>query len=182
MLEERLRQYLLEYEPMMHDLRLVQSLGLPQCYIAAGYIRNYVWDRLHGLGGRGRHHDIDVVYFDPENPSEERDLTLERQLIGQTGNDRWSVKNQARMHIRNREAPYHSTEDALSRWPETVTAVGARLDEEDRLSLCSPHGLDDLFNLVVRRSPLFTDRAYYLRRVHEKEWKKQWPLLTIIED
>jgi hypothetical protein len=63
-METRLQQYLLEHETLLDDLRLVRSLQLPQCYIAAGYIRNYVWDRLHGYPGRGRHNDIDVVYFD----------------------------------------------------------------------------------------------------------------------
>jgi hypothetical protein len=86
------------------------------------------------------------------------------------------------MHGKNGDEPYRSTSDALSRWPEVVTAIGVRLDEEDRLHICSPHGLDDLFNMVVRRSPLFSDRNYYLQRIRSKEWAKLWPLLTIIED
>ncbi|WP_433752077.1 nucleotidyltransferase family protein [Paenibacillus amylolyticus] len=47
--EERFIQAITDHEQLMHDLQLVQSLHLPQCYIGAGYIRNYVWDVLHDL-------------------------------------------------------------------------------------------------------------------------------------
>lgn len=182
MLETQLKQYILEHELLMRDLKLVRNLKLPQCYIAAGYIRNYIWDRLHGFNDRSRHSDIDVVYYDPFNTSLERDIAVENELIDQTNNNKWSVKNQARMHIRNGEDPYLSTSDALSRWPEVVTAIGARIDDMDNIIICSPHGLDDLFNLIVRRSPLYKDKNYYLERISKKEWKNQWPLITIIEN
>ncbi|MNJ64404.1 hypothetical protein D3C77_603510 [compost metagenome] len=86
------------------------------------------------------------------------------------------------MHIRNGEDPYLSTSDALSRWPEVVTAIGARIDDMDNIIICSPYGLNDLFNLIVRRSPLYKDKNSYLERINKKEWKKQWPLITILEE
>jgi hypothetical protein len=178
-LDKQLKHYLYEHELLMKDLRLVRELKLPQCYIAAGYIRNYIWDRLHGFEGRETHHDIDVVYYDLNELSEEKEREIENELIQKTGNDKWSVKNQARMHVRNGEVQYQSTLDALSRWPETVTAIGIRIDEENDIVLCCPYGLEDLFNMIVRRSPLFQDREYYLERVRKKEWKRLWPLITI---
>ncbi|UHA73717.1 nucleotidyltransferase family protein [Paenibacillus sp. 481] len=181
-LETRLQQYVREHEQLMEDLRLVSSLSLSQCYIAAGYIRNYVWDRLHGYEYRAKHEDIDVVYFDSYELSEQRDKEIENELIAHTGNEQWSVKNQARMHVKNGMEPYQSTADALSRWPEVVTAIGVRINDREQIECCHPHGLDDLFNLVVRRSPLFHDRAYYLERVRKKNWKQQWPMLTIMEN
>lgn len=92
MLEQRLLHYLHEHEELMADLRVVRELDLPQCYIAAGYIRNYIWDRLQGFEYRARHQDIDVVYYDPEDLSEQRDVALEQELIRRTGNEKWSVK------------------------------------------------------------------------------------------
>lgn len=181
-LEHRLMQYVYEHDGLMNDLRLVRELALPDCYIAAGYVRNYVWDRLHGYEDRAKHDDIDVVYYDADELSEERDIALERELIRRTGNEKWSVKNQVRMHIRNRELPYLSVEDALSRWPETVTAVGVRLNENDELVICSPYGLNDLFGMMVRRSPLFADQAYFEDRVRRKGWLTLWPLLTYKRD
>ncbi|GGF95069.1 nucleotidyltransferase family protein [Paenibacillus aceti] len=181
-LETRLVQYLSQDEQIIHDLQLVRQLGLPQCYVAAGYIRNYVWDRLHGYENRGTYSDIDVIYYDPQNISEERDWQLENELRSSAGNDKWSVKNQARMHIRNGAEPYLSTLDAVRRWPETATAVGAMLDPEDQIVILAPHGLDDLFNMIVTRSPYFEDREYYLERVRQKEWHLLWSLLTFDEE
>ncbi|MUG47522.1 nucleotidyltransferase family protein [Paenibacillus woosongensis] len=180
--EERVKRLIRDCEPLMQDLRTVRSLGLPDCYIAAGYIRGYIWDCLHGYEARLRHEDIDVIYFDPRLCSAERDEALQSRLIEESGNPRWSVKNQARMHIRNRALPYTSTADAMSRWPETATAIGVRLTDQDELELCAPYGLDDLLCMVVRRSPLFTDQLYYLERVRRKNWLQDWPLLTWITD
>ncbi|QYR24051.1 nucleotidyltransferase family protein [Paenibacillus sp. sptzw28] len=182
MLENRLKQYLSENEAILRDLRLVRGMNLPQCFIGAGYIRSYIWDRLHGITHREIHNDIDVVYYDTAVRSEDREKELELELIRQTGNPKWSVKNQARMHVRNDENPYGSTEDAISRWPETVTAIGARINEEGNIEICAPYGLDDLFNMIVRRSPLFKNRHHYLERIAKKDWKKNWPLITIVEE
>lgn len=179
---ERVKRLLRDCEPLIQDLRAVRSLGLPDCYIAAGYIRGYIWDCLHGYDARLCHEDIDVVYFDPRLCSAKRDEALQLRLIKESGNPRWSVKNQARMHIRNGAPPYTSTADAMSRWPETATAIGVRLTDQDELELCAPYGLDDLLCMVVRRSPLFTDQLYYLERVRRKNWLQDWPLLTWITD
>ncbi|ANS74461.1 hypothetical protein AWM70_07585 [Paenibacillus yonginensis] len=180
--ESRFKQYLLENDDLLRDLRLVKELQLPQSYIAAGYIRNYIWDRLHGFDYRGRHSDIDVIYYDPSDISEDKDTRLELEIKQLTGNPKWSVKNQARMHLRNGEPPYSSTWEAMRRWPETATAVGARMDEEDQLQWICPYGLKDLLELIVRRSPLYLDRDDYLQRIRKKDWKKAWPLLNVIED
>lgn len=181
-LAARMKRLIQENHNIMEDLRLVRGLRLPQAYVAAGYIRNYIWDHLHGYEVRGTHNDIDLVYYDPTNTAEERDQELERRLIQVTGNEKWSVKNQARMHVVNGNEPYTSTHDALSRWPEVVTAIGAALTDNDEIELCAPYGLEDLFSMTVRRCPLFPDQTYYLKRIHTKEWRKQWPLLTIITD
>jgi len=180
-MEQALIALLEENDRFMRDLELVRSLRLPDGHIAAGYIRNQAWDRLHGFKAGERHADIDVVFYDPADRSERRDEAAERQLREMTGDPKWSVKNQARMHIRNGDAPYDSLSDALSRWPETATAVGARLDDNGRITLVHPYGLADLFGLVVRRSPAFADGAYYLDRIRKKGWSKLWPLLSIIE-
>ncbi|QKS60373.1 nucleotidyltransferase family protein [Paenibacillus barcinonensis] len=169
-----------QQEQIMQDLSLVRELQLPDSYIGAGYIRNYIWDELHGYARRELHSDIDVVYYDAGNLSEERDIQLEHRLRAATGNHKWSVKNQARMHLRNGDAPYHSTEDALRYWPERVTAIAVQLDAQDHISICAPYGLEDLYTLVVRKSPSFKDAAYYNKRVLQKNWQEHWPKLTIV--
>jgi len=180
--QEKLKQHISENNDLMADLRLVRSLELPQCYIAAGYIRNYVWDLLHGYDYRSEHSDIDVVYYDPDDCSESRDLEVEQYLIQTTSCSKWSVKNQARMHVRNHDEPYPSTWGAISKWPETATAVGARINASDELEICAPYGLEDLFGLLVRRCPLFDDKDYFMKRFDQKKWLEKWPMLKVICD
>jgi len=165
---------------MMNDLRMLRQLKLPDWYVAAGYVRNYIWDRLHGYERRTPLNDIDVIYYDANATDECLEKDYEELLARQTGTSIWSFKNQARMHIRNGDSPYRSVEDAIGHWPETVTAVAIRLEEDDRLSCLSPYGLDDIFELRVRRSPLFKDAAYYESRVEGKNWRALWPKLEIL--
>ncbi len=41
---------LVKQDPIrIEALNCVSELGLPQCYIAAGFVRNLVWDSLHGF-------------------------------------------------------------------------------------------------------------------------------------
>ena len=181
-LEEQLKLFVNENEQLLRDLKIARELNLPDCFIAAGYIRNYIWDRLHGFSTREKHNDIDVIYFDLESISEENDQLIENRLIKQTLNEKWSIKNQARMHVKNENLPYKSTFDAIAHWPETATAVGVRLDKNSDLQVISPYGLEDLFDMVIRRSPLFKNKEYYMNRVESKGWKVQWPLLKLIED
>ncbi|WP_246079076.1 nucleotidyltransferase family protein [Paenibacillus piri] len=99
---DRLLQLIRSNNEIMEDLALLRSLQLPDVHVAAGYVRNCVWDRLHGYEERTPLNDIDVIYYDLEEMSEQFEKIIERQLNEQTGRSIWSVKNQARMHIRNR--------------------------------------------------------------------------------
>ena len=46
-------------------LDCVYHLDLPQCYIAAGFVRNVVWDHLHKFTNSSQLNDVDVIYFNP---------------------------------------------------------------------------------------------------------------------
>lgn len=167
----------------MRALEAVRTLGLPSCWIAAGFVRNHVWDLLHGYARMTPLNDIDVVYFDAANQNEDFEKEQERRLSILSPGLPWSVKNQARMHVRNGEAPYGSVEVALSRWCETVTPVGACLGNAGTLSLISPLGLDDLLGLECRATPWARSNPAKLRdyrdRMRQKQWKTAWPQLTI---
>ena len=91
----------------------------------------------------------------------------------------WEVKNQARMHLRNDDAPYVSATDAMRCWPDTATAVAVRRSDQDHCDIAAPFGLDDLFGLIVRPTPRFADdkRQRYHDRIQAKGWLETWPLL-----
>jgi uncharacterized protein len=167
----------------MRLLSLVRGLGLPDCWIAAGFLRNAVWDALHGRSPRQFYDDVDVIWFDPGSVSAERDAKLESDLARQDGVVRWSVKNQARMHRRNGDAPYASAASAMCHWVETTAAVAVQIDEEGALRFSTPLGTDDLFDMVVRAGPRFRDDKHdiFLARVAEKRWFEHWPLLRLVD-
>jgi hypothetical protein len=171
---------IIENDPwMMRIIKTVQTLGLPDCWVCAGFVRSKVWDVLHGFADRVPLDDVDVVYFDPNNPSSDREKQLEEQLRNVLQDIPWSVKNQARMHLRNGDEPYTSSTDAISKFPETVTAIGVRLDDENKLCFTSPCGIEDLINLKVRPTPYFlnnsdTKLGKYLDRLAKKKWHLRW--------
>lgn len=181
--EEQLRRKLVDWlvrdDEVLHALRSVRALNLRDGYIAAGFVRNFIWDRLHGYERRTPLNDTDVIYYCPENICEEADLHYEKMLHDANPGWNWSVKNQARMHVRNGHPPYASIEDAMKRWPETATAVAVRIDDGGRVHIVAPFGLRDLFGLVVRRSPYFDDVDYF--HIKQKNWCSLWPRLNVVE-
>lgn len=167
----------------MKILEAVRSLNLPDWIIGAGFVRNPIWDYLHGYEKETPATDIDVAYFDPENQSEEIEKEYEARLNSIIPAE-WSVTNQARMAgYNNHTEDYTSTEDALSHWPETATAIGVTLLPNDELKLIAPYGLEDLVDLKVRMSPKFGDqREAFLKRVEKKKWLEKWPKLDLINE
>lgn len=165
----------------MRILRSVRALALPDCWVAAGFVRNCVWDHVHGRVASALPDDIDVIWFDRNDATAARDAALETLLRDGDATLPWSVKNQARMHGRNHDQPYRSSTDAMRYWPETATAVGVRLTHAGAIEVAAPCGLDDLFNLVVQPTARFIGAKHgiYLDRVKTKNWQNRWPGLTI---
>jgi Uncharacterized protein conserved in bacteria len=79
-------------EWMMHVLRLVRSLELPDWCVCAGFVRTKVWDYLHGLDSPTPLSDVDVVYFDPNHTSETTEKEYEKILSEWDSSIPWSVK------------------------------------------------------------------------------------------
>lgn len=173
---------MLSNQRTLEDLACVRSLRFPHWYIAAGYVRNQVWDRLHGRVPSDEFHDVDVVYFDPLHIDENLEKAYEQRLKALEPRHHWSVKNQARMHLRNQAEPYKNVEDAMKRWPETATAIGMTYTDQGRVELIAPHGVEDLLGLVVRRSPYFQDDEAFIKRVINKRWLERWPKLKLIKE
>ncbi|EIJ44448.1 hypothetical protein GWL_38870 [Herbaspirillum sp. GW103] len=162
-------------------LEAVRSLVLPDAWIGAGFVRNAVWDALHGRAATAPHSDIDVIWFDPVRCSPEHDAELEARLAAALPGPQWSVRNQARMHLRNGDAPYASATDALRYWPETATAVAVRLTQTGDVVVAAPLGLQDLWQGVLRPAGAFATvkRAQFVARVHGRGWLERWPLLRL---
>jgi hypothetical protein len=161
-------------------LRAVRTLHLPDAAVGAGFVRNAVWDWLHGYEPPTSLSDVDVLYFDPTDLSPERDGDLERQLAAAMADVPWSVRNQARMHLRNGDSPYADTEDAMRYWLETATCVALRLESDGGLTVIAPYGIDDLMAMRSRPTPRGRERfAAYVARMREKDWPSRWPKVRV---
>lgn len=153
----------------------------PELYLGGGAVRNLVWDELHDYSLISQIADLDIIYFDSLNNTKEHDKRFEEQLFKKVPNIKWSVKNQSRMHIWNNETAYSSIEDAISKWPETCTAIAVRMNKDDELEFVLPFGLGDLYRLIVVPTPHFMTKIdKYKNRIEKKDWKKTWTKLKII--
>jgi hypothetical protein len=159
------------------SLESASRLGFGEWCIGAGFVRNLVWDKLHEFSEFSPLNDLDLIYFDSSDLSEEKDLELEKHLRDITGFP-WSVKNQARMHLRNKSAPYSSCSNAMSYWPEIETAVGAYLDGREVKLMC-PFGVDELLSGSITRNPRCIDNMAFSSRLEKKGWLKVWPELRV---
>ena len=170
---------------MMQLLKAAQTLQLPDWWICAGFVRAKIWDTLHGLEMRTPLPDIDVIYFDDMNTGEQEEKRLERELKAHIPHIPWSVKNEARMHIQNNLPPYASSRDAMAKFPETVTALGVKLNSTGSLVLFAPYGVKDVIRLEVKPTPYFLEtedrREIYRKRVALKDWQRTWPKVKAVE-
>ena len=161
-------------------LKTVEQLQLKDCWVAAGAIRNKVWDTLHNI--QTDINDIDVIYFDESNISIQKEKTLEFKLQKLLPNLPWSVKNQARMHIKNNVPPYLSSFDGVAHFPETPTAIAVRCIN-NQLEIMAPYGLQDLFEGRVRPTPPYQKgsslHTIYIERMQNKKWDTIWHKLVI---
>ncbi|MBY6037650.1 nucleotidyltransferase family protein [Fictibacillus nanhaiensis] len=170
---------------MMDILKAAQSLNLPDWWICAGFVRSKIWDTLHGFKERTPLGDIDVVYYDRSNMDKTIEKKYDKKLHTCMPNLPWSVKNEARMHIVNGFEPYTSAVDAISKFPETATALGVKLNEEDKVILAAPCGIEDVLNMVVKPTEVFMETEermkHFRNRLKKKNWMTTWDKVRVIE-
>ncbi len=185
-MEERLRHIASSSDWLMPALRAVRELELASWCIGAGAVRNLVWDALHDYSTPSHLADVDVAYFDASDPAPERDTALQRRLHEAMPRIPWEVTNQAAVHhwfegyFGHAVEPLLSLPEAVGSWPEYATCVGLCLNQDNSIEVIAPHGLDDLFNCVVRRNPTRVSLGTYRSRVEQKNYASRWPQVTVV--
>ena len=170
----------------MDALATVRELELSEWCIGAGAVRNLVWDTLHGKHPLSKLADVDVAYFDLTDVSPQRDQELQRRLLELRPSVPWEVTNQAGVHqwfeahFGHAVEPLESLQEAVASWPEFATAVGISLDQDNALRVIAPHGLEDLFSIVVRRNPVRVSVETYRERVAQKRYPERWPRVKVV--
>ena len=151
---------------MIALLEIVESLHLQQVCICAGTIRNNIWNILLDKEV-SFDTDIDVVFYDL-SISWEKTIKIEKRLKKDYPTYKWELRNQAYMHKKNPNTQsFESVEEALSKFPETCTAIGM-YKEGNTIKLIAPFGTHDLMNFIVTPTPHFLgnkERIKYLNNV-----------------
>lgn len=183
--ENRLRSILARSPIVATVVDRWPQIGLPDCWLAAGCLAQTVWNDAFELSLTHGISDIDLVYFDGADLSAETEAEHAarlRALLVDLG--LWiDVKNEARVHIwyaekfGNSLAPYISTEDAITTFPTTATAIGVQ-PRADGLHVFAPYGLSDLLGLIVRPNKKQITRPIYDAKV--TKWLALWPSLRVV--
>ncbi|MEM9106562.1 MAG: nucleotidyltransferase family protein [Pseudomonadota bacterium] len=173
-------------EPLiMGPLETARGFALPQWRIVAGVIYNTVWNVLTGRPAGHGIRDVDLFYFDDADLSwdaEDRVIKTGEQVFSGSSIP-VEIRNQARVHLwfpdkfGQEVAPLENVDASLTRFSSKTHAVGLRLEEDGRLDLCAPFGLDHIFsfhvipNRVLKNEPGYTAKAERALKV--------WPELTV---
>jgi uncharacterized protein len=145
--------------------------------LTGGSLRNVVWNNLHFYSEDYELEDCDIIFYNATDISRNHEESIRKKLELLNPEVNWSVKNQARMHIRNKHKPYKSILDALIAFPETCSAVAVDKDWK----ILSPYGLHDLYNLIVTPTKycLNNEIEVYRSRIIKKNWYEKWSDLKI---
>lgn len=160
------------------------EVALPDCWLVAGAVVQAVWNAKFGCAAAYGMRDIDIVYHDPDDLSQDSEARQDRR-IGALFADlpvRFDVKNEARVHLwyearfGNPIAPYASTRAAIATFPTTATAVGLRSVGAE-FEIEAPFGLADLCEGIVRPNKAQITRDVYEAKVNR--WQALWPELEV---
>ena len=169
----------------MRALGAVASLKLTSWCVGAGAVRNLVWDHLHGYAEPSRLADVDVAYFDAQDLKPQTEKALQAALEAMVPELPWEVTNQAAVHLwfeahfGHAVGPLRSLEEAVASWPEYATSVGITLDGPSSVRVVAPWGLDDLFEMRVRRNPTRVSVETYRQRTQQKQYEARWPRVRV---
>ncbi|WP_164995886.1 nucleotidyltransferase family protein [Miniphocaeibacter massiliensis] len=173
--KENILEKFLDSREIKEILRIIDNLGLKEACLCAGAIRNNLWNIIDGKELEFDT-DIDVIFYDKEI-SYEKTCEIEDSLKENYPKYNWELKNQVYMHIHSSSEAFLNVEEAISKFPETCTAVGI-IFEKDSYKWIAPYGLEDIFNKIVRPTPEFRKNKrkmnIYINRVKNKKWEKKW--------
>jgi len=159
---------------IIQTIKLIKSEIL---MLTGGSLRNVVWNYLHYFTEEYELDDCGIIFYNPNNLSKAYEESIKNKLEYLNPDIKWSVKNQARMHIRNGHKPYSGIHNALIAFPETCSAVAI----DKNWNIISPYGLDDLLNLIVTPTQFCIDNEIevYQLRIRKKNWADKWADLKL---
>ncbi|MEU6254946.1 nucleotidyltransferase family protein [Streptomyces sp. NPDC047043] len=183
---ESLRMVLSRNSVLTEVLRRTATMELPGWYLTAGCLFQTVWNVVTDRPPTEGIKDYDVFYFDADDLSwEAEDAVIKagREIFADLPAE-VEIRNEARVHLWYEDKfgvpcpPYESSEAAIDSFAATTCCLGVRL-EAGGWRVYAPHGLSDVFNLVVRPNPVLAPRSVY--EAKSARWREQWPELSVLE-
>jgi len=142
--------------PFIKVLQAMRELRLPDCWLAAGAVRNTVWKQLFGEECALGINDFDVVFFDA-GTGRETEVNAREVLNKEFPDLVFDVKNQASFgNWRPWRYQFTSATDGIAHFLHTATAVAIRLGDAGEIECNAPYGLADLFDGVLRVTPFWS--------------------------
>ena len=180
-----LRDVIQKNETVYKVVMNAQKLTNLNYYIGAGCIAQTVWNYQTGNDFMYGISDIDFVYYDADDLSEQAENEIAKNIVALAGTQeiKIDVKNEARVHLWYKGhfgydiSPYTSLESAINTWPTTATSIGVRL-ENGEIKIYAPFGLNDLFGLIVKANKAQITADIYKQKVDK--WKAKWTSLKVI--
>ncbi|WP_404816148.1 nucleotidyltransferase family protein [Streptomyces thermolineatus] len=182
-----LKSALSRNDVLLEVLDRAAAMGLPGWYLTGGCLFQTVWNVVTGRPPASGIKDYDVFYFDDGDLSWEAEdavIRAGREVFGGLPAE-VEIRNEARVHLWYERkfgvacAPHVSAESAIDCFVATTCCLGVRLEPGGRWRIYAPHGLSDVFGLVVRPNPVLAPREVYETKV--ARWRRQWPELTVLD-
>lgn len=179
-----LQEVLTRNETLTGVLAGAAELDLPGWYLTAGCVVQTVWNVVSGRPAADGILDYDLFYFDASDLSWEAEDAAIRAGRARFAGAPVEIRNEARVHLWYERKfgvpcpPHDSTESAIDSFAATTCCVGVRVDPGGRWRIYAPHGLSDVFDLVVRPNTVLAPRHVYEAKT--ARWREQWPELTVL--
>ncbi|MGW3117314.1 nucleotidyltransferase family protein [Streptomyces sp. NPDC001107] len=184
---DSLRAVLSRNSVLTEVLERTATMALPGWYLTAGCLFQTVWNVVTDRPPTAGIKDYDVFYFDAGDLSwEAEDAVIKagREIFADLPAE-VEIRNEARVHLWYEDRfgvpcpPYESSEAAIDSFAATTCCLGVRLEPDGRWRVYAPHGLSDVFNLVLRPNPVLAPRSVY--EAKSARWLTQWPELTVLD-
>ncbi|MFD3589697.1 nucleotidyltransferase family protein [Streptomyces sp. NPDC058683] len=181
-----LRSALSRNEILTDVMTRAATLDLPGWYVTAGCLFQTVWNVVTGRPPANGIKDYDIFYFDDGDRSWEAEDAVIRaghELFADLPAE-VEIRNEARVHLWYEQKfgvpcpPHESTEAAIDSFAATTCCLGVRLKLDGGWRVYAPHGLSDVFNLVLRPNSVLAPREIYETKA--ARWQDEWPELTVL--
>jgi hypothetical protein len=180
---DALRDALARNNVLTEVLAGAAELDLPGWYVTAGGIVQTVWNVVTGRPPTHGIKDYDLFYYDNTDLSWDAEDKAIKRGARRFGDLPVEIRNEARVHLWYEDhfgvpcPPYTSSEAAIDSFAATTCCVGVRTSG-DNWHVYAPHGLADVFTLVLRPNPVLAPRDVYETKA--RRWREAWPELTVL--